>query len=224
MKAWLVILPVALVVTTGCGSGGGEDAAATSIPSPPATEAVTSTTAPLATSTSRATGATSTTRTSGSTSTTAARTAATAIIEPAMVAGVALGANKSQAIAVLGTPTTSGRETDLSGKQYDFLRWQLDGNRGLTLNFRTESVTSPLLTDWTANASGPVTKGGVQVGDGAAKVIAAHGPLQGFCCESQVASVSQGGGRMIVVVDGATQRVTQITGGDPAFWSRSIAD
>jgi hypothetical protein len=135
-----------------------------------------------------------------------------------------LGAGKSQAIAVLGPPTTSGQETDLSGKKYDFLKWQLSGNRGLTLNFRTESVTSPLLTDWNVNAPGPVTKGGVQVGDTAAKVTAAHGALQVFCCESKVASVVDGPGRMIVVVADDTQKVIQITGGDPGYWSRSIAD
>jgi len=146
------------------------------------------------------------------------------VIGATTVAGIPLGANKSQAIAVLGEPTATGQETVLSGRKYDFLTWRLSGNRGLTLNFRTESVTSPLLTDWHANAPGPVTEGGVQVGDGVAKVTAAHGALQPFCCDTKVASVTEGRGRMIVTVANDSQKVVGITGGDPGFWSRSIAD
>jgi hypothetical protein len=209
----LLTLALGAVLATACGSGGDEAAPTTT--STAAVVTTTSTTAPAATSTTRG---------GGATTTTARPSAARAVIEPAAVAGIPLGANKSQAIAVLGQPTATGQETDLSGKKYDFLRWDISGNRGLTLNFRTESVTSPLLTDWSVSAPGPVTEGGVQVGDGVAKVTAAHGALQAFCCETRVASVTEGPGRMIVVVDNATQRVTRIAGGDPAYWSRSIAD
>jgi hypothetical protein len=191
-------------LAAGCGSGDGDQAASTTV----TTLAVTSTTRP------------------GATTTTSARvTAAKAVIEPHQVAGIPLGSNKSQAYAVLGPPTTTGQETDLSGKKYDYLRWEFGGGiRGLVLNYRTDSVTSPLLTDWAANAAGPTTKAGVQFGDTAAKVVAAYGPLTGFCCDTQVASVTQAGGRMIVIVPNASKTVNRIVGGDPAFWSRSIAD
>ena len=218
MKRALAFAALAVLAATSCGSGDDQAASSTTAPSP-----VTSTTSPVATSTT-APGATTIRPTSTTTSSGTSAAAAKAVIEPAAVAGIPLGANKAQAIAVLGQPTTSGQETDLSGKKYDFLKWQLSGNRGLTLNFRTESATSPLLTDWNANAPGPLTNAGVQVGDSAAKAVAGHGALQAFCCESKVASVVQGGGRMIVVVSDATQKVTGITGGDPAYWSRSIAD
>ena len=42
--------------------------------------------------------------------------AATAVIEPDSVAGLALGASKADSIAVLGTPGQMGQETDLSGE------------------------------------------------------------------------------------------------------------
>lgn len=224
MRRWvpMVALSVLLVAaTTGCGSGG--DAAApplSTAAAAPATTVAASTSVPVTT------GAPSTTARVGAATTTTREPAATAVIEPDNVAGIALGSTKSQAIAVLGPPTTTGQDTDLGGKKYDFLRWQLGGGgiRGLTLNFRTDSVTSPLLTDWTATATGPATRAGVQVGDPAARVVAAYGPLDPFCCETRAVGVSQGGGRMIVVVDNATQKVRTITGGDPAFWSRSIAD
>ncbi len=230
MRRWLPIVALAALVATACGSDDDEAAQTTT-----STAAAVVTTTALATSTSTSVGGPTTTTRAGATTTTRAGAATTttasprpsaakAVIEPARVAGIGLGANKSQAIAVLGEPTTTGQETDLSGKKYDYLKWQLSGNRGLTLNFRTESATSPLLTDWNANAPGPVTKGGVTVGDGAVKVTAAHGALMTFCCESKVASVVDGGGRMIVVIANDTQKVTQIIGGDPAFWSRSIAD
>lgn len=86
------------------------------------------------------------------------------------------------------------------------------------------SVTSPRLTDWIANPAGPVTSKGVKVGDTAAKVTTAYGALETFCCGTHVASVESGGGRLIVVVDDASQMVVNLTGGDPEFWSRSIAD
>lgn len=222
MKRWLTLLAVGALLAAGCGSDGDDTAAPTTTEvtsAPPTSATATTVTAAPATS------AAPTTRPSGATSTTrGVQAAAKAVIEPQAVAGIALGANKSQAIAVLGPPTTQGQETDISGKKYDYLRWQFSGNRGLFLNFRTESVTSPLLTDWIATAPGPATKAGVQVGDAQAKVTAAHGPLQAFCCESQVASVSQGGGRMMVVVANDSKTVIQIIGGDPAYWSRSIAD
>ena len=40
----------------------------------------------------------------------------------------------------------------------------------------------------------------------------------------RVASVTQAGGRMILIVGNASQKVDQILGRDPAFWSRKIAD
>ena len=210
------MLVLVALMATACGSG--DDTAApttTTTAAPITTTTVTSTTAPAPTSTTRAGAATTTTARAG---------AAKAVIDAATVAGIPLGAGKSEAIAVLGPPTMTGQGTDVSGKKYDFLRWQISGNRGLTLNFRTESVTSPLLTDWIASAPGPVTTRGVQVGDGADKVTAAHGALVTFCCESKVASVMQGPGRMIVVVPDETRKVSQIIGGDPEYWSRSIAD
>ena len=231
MRRWLAVLvlasvaSVASVAATGCGSDDDESAAPATTTTSPGTSVASSvpatTTAPVTQGP-----ATTATTTPASTAppTTSGQAAAKAIIEPNAVAGIALGSNKSQAIAVLGPPTTMGQEADLSGKTYDYLRWQFSGNRGLFLNFRTESVTSPLLTDWIATAPGPATKGGVQVGDGAAKVVAAHGALQAFCCNAQVASVTEGAGRMIVVVANDNQQVTQIIGGDPGYWSRSIAD
>lgn len=146
--------------------------------------------------------------------------AAEAIIEPDSVAGIGLGANKSEAHAVLGTATSSGKHTDVNGEEYDFLHWQLDGQRGLTLNYRFPTGVSPKLTDWQASASGPRTVTGVEVGDSAGEVVAAYGPLEPFV-GIEIAAVEQGGGRMIVVVDNGA--VTLIIGGDPAFWMRSIA-
>ena len=203
------LLVLGIVVVSGCGSEGDNAAPATTSTAAPTTTTAASTT------TSRAPAATSTTR---------RPTAATAVIEPDTVAGIPLGATKSQAIAVLGQPTRTSQETDLSGKKYDALNWDLSGNRGLSLAFGTESVTSPLLTDWKATGPGPVTKTGVQVGDAVAKLTAAHGALQPFCCDTKVANVNQGAGRMIVIVGNASQKVDRIVGGDPAFWSRKIAD
>lgn len=180
----------------------------------------TSTAAPTSTTTSVAP---ATTAAPATTTTAAASKAATAVIEPDTVAGLPIGATKSEVIAVLGTPTRTGQETDLSGAKYDYLRWELDGNRGLTLNFRTPSVTSPRLTDWIATAKGPRTKSGIQVGDPASKVVTAHGALQAFCCDAKIASVKQGPGRMIIVVPNGGA-VGQLIGGDEAFWSKSIAD
>ena len=147
-------------------------------------------------------------------------TAAQALIEPDSVAGLGLGTNKSEAHAVLGPPTSQGKHTDVNGEEFDFLHWQLDGNRGLTLNYRFPTGVSSKLTDWSANASGPSTKKGVQFGDTADQVIAAYGPLEPFI-GLQIAAVEQGGGRMIVVVDDGA--VTMIIGGDPAQWMRSVA-
>ena len=163
------------------------------------------------------------TTTAGATTTVPSPTAATAVIEPDTVAGIPLGSNKSQAIAVLGTPTVTGQLQDLSGATYDFLRWDIGGNRSLTLNYRTPSATSPLLTDWQVTGRGPATRLGIRVGDTTNQVTAAYGPLQDFCCDTKVANVERGGGRLIVIVDNASQVVRQLVGGDPAFWSRSIA-
>jgi hypothetical protein len=203
-------------MTAACGSGD-DDAAA---PSTTTTEAPATTQAPSTT----VTPSTATTRAPAVTSTTRKPTAATAVIEPDTVAGIPLGATKSQAIAVLGQPTRTSQETDLSGKKYDALSWDFSGNRGLSLAFGTDSATSPLLTDWKATAPGPVTKAGVQVGDAVAKVTGTYGALQAFCCDTRIANVTQGAGRMIVIVGNTSQKVDQIVGGDPAFWSRKIAD
>ena len=212
-RGFLFVL--AIVVVSGCGSEGDNAAPATTTTAAPATTIAAPTTTAASTSTSRAPAATTTTRRPA---------AATAVIEPDSVAGIPLGATKSQAIAVLGQPTRTSQETDLSGKKYDALNWDLSGNRGLSLAFGTESVTSPLLTDWKATGPGPVTKAGVQVGDAVAKVTSAYGALQAFCCDTRIANVNQGAGRMIVIVGNASQKVDQIVGGDPAFWSRKIAD
>ena len=215
MRRLVAALVLVAAVMVGCGLGDDTAATSTTVATAPATTVATPTTA----------AATSSTRPPAAATTTTARlTAATAVIEPHQVAGLPLGANKTQAIAVLGQPTRTGQETDLSGKKYDFLAWDLSGNRGLLLAFGTESVTSPLLTDWKATGPGPRTVGGVQVGDTAAKAAAAHGPLTAFCCDTRVASLTQSGGRMIVIVGNASQKVDQIVGGDPAYWSRKIAD
>ena len=208
---------LALVALTFVACGSGDDDAAA--PAPTTTAAPATTLAPTTVAPSP-----TTTRAPAATSTTRRPTPATAVIEPDTVAGIPLGATKSQAIAVLGQPTRTSQETDLSGKKYDALNWDFSGNRGLSLAFGTDSVTSPLLTDWKATAPGPVTKAGVQVGDAVAKVTSAYGALQAFCCDTKIATVNQGAGRMIVIVGNASQKVDQIVGGDPAFWSRKIAD
>ena len=207
-------LVFAAVAAVACGSDDDGAAPATTTTVAPATTVAPPTTA----------ASTTTTRAPAVTSTTRRPTAATAVIEPDTVAGIPLGATKSQAIAVLGPPTRTSQETDLSGKKYDALYWDSSGNRGLSLAFGTDSVTSPLLTDWKATAPGPLTKAGVQVGDAVAKVTSAYGALQAFCCDTKIANVNQGAGRMIVIVGNASQKVDQILGGDPAFWSRKIAD
>ena len=212
------VAALAFVALTAVACGSGDDDGAA--PAAATTAVPTTTQAPTTTVTS----STTTSRAPAATSTTRRPTAATALIEPDMVAGVPLGATKSQAIAVLGPPTRTSQETDLSGKKYDALYWDSSGNRGLSLAFGTESVTSPLLTDWKATAPGPVTKAGVQVGDAVAKVTSVYGALQDFCCDTKIADVNQGAGRMIVIVGNASQKVDQILGGDPAFWSRKIAD
>ena len=215
MRRLLASVLLTFAVLTGCGSGHDTAATSTTVTTTPATTVTTATTlAP----------ATSTTRPAAATTTTGRIAAANAVIEPHQVAGIPLGANKSQTIAVLGPPTRTGQENDLSGKRYDYLAWDLSGNRGLVLAFGTDSVTSPLLTDWKATGAGPRTTGGVQVGDTSAKAASAHGALTAFCCDTKVASVTQSGGRMIVIVGNASQKVDQIVGGDPAFWSRKIAD
>ena len=213
-----MVAGLALVALVAVACGSGDDDAAAPAPTTsavPATTAAPTTTVAPSTTTSRSPAATSTTRRPA---------AATAVIEPDKVAGIPLGATKSQAIAVLGQPTRTSQEADLSGKRYDALYWDLNGNRGLSLAFGTDSATSPLLTDWKATAPGPVTKAGVQVGDAVSKVLSAYGSLQAFCCDARIANLTQGAGRMIVIVGNASQKVDQIVGGDPAFWSRKIAD
>ncbi len=219
------LVVVSLVVIAGCGDDGDEASSTAPASSTSTSLAVTTTDAGAATTTpAPATTALGPTTTVAAPTTTApAPRAATAIIEPDTIAGIPIGSNKSEAIAVLGEPTTSGQETDLSGATYDYLRWQFAGNRGLFLNFRTQGATSPLLTDWIATAPGPATARGIKVGDPESAVVAAYGPLSPFCCGAVIADVSRGPGRMIVVVEPGGN-VRQIIGGDPGFWSRSIAD
>ena len=147
-----------------------------------------------------------------------------------MVAGLSLGATEAEAAAILGPPSAREQHTDVSGATYEALLWHLPPRRGpagsLVLNFRDRGPGSgaPRLTDWSTLAPGPRTATGVQVGDAAAKVVAAHGPLEVFCCDTHVASVTRGRGHMVVIVDDGTSKVTRIIGGDDTFWSRSIAD
>jgi hypothetical protein len=145
---------------------------------------------------------------------------AQALIEPDSIANLGMGTTKSEAHAVFGAPTSDGKQFDVHGNQYDFLHWQLDGNRGLPLNYRFPEGVSPKLTDWHANARGPVTKKGVRIDDSAGQVTAAYGPLEPFV-GAQIVRVNQGGGQMIVIVDGGSVR--SIIGGDQEFWMRSIA-
>jgi len=119
--------------------------------------------------------------------------AAQAIVEPDSVAGLGMGTNKSEAEAVLGPPTSSGRHTDVNEQQYDFVHWQVDASRGLTLNYRFPEGVSPKLTDWSVDAHGPSTSRGVRVGDSEDEVVAAYGPLEPFV-GAQIAAVEQGGG------------------------------
>ncbi|HUR23083.1 MAG TPA: hypothetical protein VMZ73_04355 [Acidimicrobiales bacterium] len=216
MRRMAPVFALTFLLMAGCGSDGDAAAPATTTTAAPTTTMNPPTTIAASTTTSS--------RPPAATSTTRRPAAATAVIEPDKVAGIPLGATKGQAIAVLGQPTRTTQETDLSGKKYDALAWDLSGNRGLSLAFGTDSATSPLLTDWRATFPGPVTKAGVQVGDTAAKVTSAYGALQPFCCDTKIANVNQGAGRMIVIVGNASQKVDQIVGGDPAFWSRKIAD
>ncbi|MGH2722596.1 MAG: hypothetical protein ACRDJO_13495 [Actinomycetota bacterium] len=147
-----------------------------------------------------------------------------ALVGADAVAGLQLGATKAEAVAVLGAPTSEPTGTDVGGSTFESLRWDFDDDGGLVLNFRTGSGPSARLTDWAATAPGPHTDLGVEVQDPAAEVEARYGALEPFCCEATVASVASGGGRLIVVVDDGSKRVTQIIGGDEGYWSRSIAD
>ena len=218
---------ITLLLGAACGGGDEEVSPTTAVPSTTTTvtpATTTTTTGPAATTTVVAPPSTTRPLPPTTTATTvAAGRAATALIETDSIAGIPLGANKSQAITVLGQPTTAGQETDLSGARYDFQRWEFAGLRGLLLNYRTQGATSPLLTDWAATAPGPVTAKGITVGNPASAVEAAYGPLGPFCCGLQRAEAQKGPGRMVVLVEPGGN-VTQIIGGDPGFWSRSIAD
>lgn len=208
-------LLIALAATGVACSGGGDEAGLTT--APPTT--TTSTTLATTTSTAPAT----TVTTARATTTTTRGTAANAVVEPDSIGGLEPGSNKSAAYARFGDPTATGDGTDLGGEKYDFLRWEFSGNRGLTLYYRQTGVTSPLLVHWQVTAAGPATARGVKVGDPASAVVAAYGPLQPFCCDTQVASVTRGPGRMIVIVQPGGN-VTQIVGGAEGSWSRLIAD
>lgn len=210
-------LLIALAATgVACSDDGGDEAGLTTAPpttSTSTTVATTSSTAP----------ATTVTTTPATTPTTARVTAANAVVEPDSIGGLEPGTNKSAAYARFGDPTSTGDGTDLGGDRYEFLRWEFSGNRGLTLYYRQTGVTSPLLAHWQVTANGPATARGVKVGDPASAVVAAYGALQPFCCDTQVASVSRGPGRMIVIVQPGGN-VTQIVGGVESSWSRLIAD
>lgn len=147
-----------------------------------------------------------------------------AIVEPDKVAGLRLGTTKEDAIAVLGPPTSDEQVEDTGGNPYVAVRWNVSDTGGLNLNFREGTTEAPLLTDWVASAPGPETTQGIQVGDPEEKVTSAYGELQEFCCDANVASLSRGDGRMIIVVGDQSHTVEQIIGGDEASWSRLIAD
>ena len=212
----LVTVCVVLVVlaTGACSDDDGEEAGLATTPP-------TSTTTTVAATTSTAPATTVTT--ARATTTTARVTAANAVIEPDSIGGLEPGSNKTAASTRFGDPTSTGDGTDLAGDRYEFLRWDFSGNRGLTLYYRQRGVTSPLLEHWQVTAAGPATARGVKVGDPASAVVAAYGALQPFCCDAQVASVTRGPGRMIVIVQPGGN-VTQIIGGIESSWSRLIAD
>lgn len=216
MRRLGVVAMVLVLTAAACSDGGGEEAAPTTAPtSAPSTTAAPSTSSTLAPVTTAPAPATSTTA--------APTAAATAVVEPDTIAGIEMGSNRSTAYAVLGQPSATGQETDLGGERYDFARWDLAGNRGLTLVFRSPGVTGPQLTHWHVTAPGPATALGIEVGDPAGSVVAAYGALTAFCCGTEVASVSRGGGRLIVVVEPGGN-VRSIYGGAESSWSRVIAD
>lgn len=107
------------------------------------------------------------------------------MVGPDTVAGLALGATKTQVLAVLGKPAVTEQATDVGGAKYESLSWRFSGNGGLTLSFRPYSRFAPGLSDWIATAAGPRTAAGFQVGDPAADVVSAYGALQSFCCSSR---------------------------------------
>ena len=216
-----VFVLVALLLTAACSDGDDDEAGPTTTPSTTSTTTVASTSV-ASTSVASTTAAPATTA-PATTTTTARVTAATAVVEPDTIAGIPLGTNRSEANAVLGLPSETGSGTDLAGDRYDFSRWNLAGNRGLTLYYRQTGVTAPLLSHWQVTAPGPATARGIKVGDPSSAVVTAYGPLQPFCCDVQVASVTRGPGRMIVIVEPGAA-VTQIVGGSEASWSRLIAD
>jgi hypothetical protein len=197
----VVVLVVALVAA-GCGVGGrGRSPVAGPTPAPDTSAAPSPAGGPLLTTAPSA-----------------------ALVGPGTVAGLAIGATRAEAVAVLGTPSSEPTGSDVGGSTFASLRWDFDEDGGLVLNFRGGSGASARLTDWTATAPGPRTEAGIEVQDAAAEVEAAYGALEPFCCEATVATVTWGDGRMIVVVDEVSKQVTQIIGGDPGYWSRSIAD
>lgn len=214
MRRLAPVLAVILLAAGACSDDGGDQAGLTTAP--------TTTTTTVAVTTSAA-AATTVTTPRATTTTTVGVTAANSTIEPDSIGGLEPGSNKTAAFTRFGDPTSTGDGTDLAGDRYDFLRWDFSGNRGLTLYYRQAGVTSPLLAHWQVTAPGPATARGVKVGDPASAVVAAYGALQPFCCDTQVASVTRGPGRMIVIVQPGAN-VTQIVGGVESSWSRLIAD
>jgi len=82
------------------------------------------------------------------------------VVGPDTVAGLALGATKTQVLAVLGKPAVTEQATDVGGAKHESLSWRFSGNGGLTLSFRPYSRFAPGLSDWITTAAGPGQYGG----------------------------------------------------------------
>jgi len=222
---WLWGVVVALVVVA-CTDDGGEEATPTTAPGPATTTEPADTTAAAGAATTAAAANAPATTAAASPATTAAAgagAAATARIEPNAIAGLPRGSNKSAAYERFGNPNASGQDTDRAGASYEFLRWELSGNRGLTLYYRALGVTSPLLTHWQVTAPGPATARGIKVGDPASAAVAAYGPLEPSCCGALMVSVTEGGGKLVLLMDPAGTVVHQILGGTESSWTPLIA-
>lgn len=222
---WLWGVVVALVVVA-CTDDGGEEATPTTAPGPATTTEPPDTTAAAGAATTAAAANAPATTAAASPATTAAAgagAAATARIEPNAIAGLPRGSNKSAAYERFGNPNASGQDTDRAGATYEFLRWELSRNRGLTLYYRALGVTSPLLTHWQVTAPGPATARGIKVGDPASAAVAAYGPLEPSCCGALMVSVTEGGGKLVLLMDPAGTVVHQILGGTESSWTPLIA-
>ena len=145
----------------------------------------------------------------------------TALVEAAAIGGIALGSSTDEAIAAFGQPSEQGELAGESGRTL-YMRWDFDGTRGVTLNYRDGSVHTPGLTDWKVNTAGPQSDSGIQVGDPSEAVEAAYGPLApSGVAGHRSAGRSRAGGRIEVFVNIASNQVAFILGGDQAAWSLS---